>query len=158
MSTRLHAAAAGLVLAAIAAIGPAAAPATAATSASAGCGRQLDAAVHRYLATTDRRDAAGFNALLHRDVTGTLPGGTVFAGKAELADFITSFFGRTDWTQTFELRRTTRTGCATAYVLFDSVYAEPAAGFSQQLAIGVTWTREHGRWLVLADQNTEVTP
>jgi uncharacterized protein (TIGR02246 family) len=155
MSPRLNAAAACLVLAAIAAVGPAAAPASAAAS---GCGRQLDAAVHRYVATTDRRDAAGFNALLHRDVTGTLPGGTVFAGKADMADFITRFFGRTDWTQTFELRRTTRTGCATAYVLFDSVYAEPAAGYSQQLAIGVTWTREHGRWLVLADQNTEVTP
>jgi|1185.fasta_scaffold58530_2 uncharacterized protein (TIGR02246 family) len=158
MSTRLNAAAACLVLAAIAAVGPAAAPASAAAPAASGCGRQLDAAVHRYLATTDRRDAAGFNALLHRDVTGTLPGGTVFAGKADMAGFITRFFDRTDWTQTLEPRRTTRTGCATAYVLFDSVYAEPAAGFSQRLAIGVTWTREHGRWLVLADQNTEVTP
>lgn len=49
------------------------------------------------------------------------------------------------------------TGCSTAYVLFDSVYAEPAAGFRQELAIGITWTREHGRWLVLADQNTEAT-
>jgi hypothetical protein len=49
------------------------------------------------------------------------------------------------------------TGCSTAYVLFESVYAEPAAGFHQELAIGITWTRVHGRWLVLADHNTEVS-
>jgi len=155
MSTRHHAAAAGLLIAAIAALGSAAAPASAGTQ---GCGRQLDAAVHRYVATTDRRDADGFNALLHRDVTGVLPGGTVFAGKTDMAGFITRFFARTDWTQTFELRRTTRSGCSTAYVLFDSVYAEPEAGYRQELAIGVTWTREYGRWLVVADQNTEVVP
>lgn len=147
--------AAGLALAALTVIGPTAA---ATPHQPAGCGRQLDAAVDRYVATTTDRDADGFNALLHRDVTGTLPGGAVFAGKAELAGFIDRFFARTDWTQSFELRRTSVSGCATAYVLFDSVYAEPAAGFSQQLAIGVTWTREHGRWLVLADQNTEVVP
>jgi hypothetical protein len=52
---------------------------------------------------------------------------------------------------------TSRTAtCTTGHVLFESVYAEPAAGFSQTLMIGVTWIREHGRWLVLADQNTEV--
>ena len=131
-------------------------PAAASTPAT-GCGRQFDAAVQTYLRTTDERDADGFNALLHRDVTGVLPGGTVFNGRAELAAFIDRFFARTDWTQTFHLEREHAT-CETGYVLFESVYAEPAAGFSQTLMIGVTWTREHGRWLVLADQNTEVTP
>lgn len=158
MSLRHRAAAAGLALAALAVLGPAAAAAPATTSTgSHGCGRQLDAAVDRYVATTDDRDARGFNALLHRDVTGVLPGGTVFAGKAEMAGFIDGFFARTDWTQSFEHLRTAVNGCSTAYVLFDSVYAEPEAGFRQQLAIGITWTREHGRWLVIADQNTEVS-
>lgn len=133
---------------------------SAAASASAhpapGCGRQFDAAVQTYLRTTDARDARGFNALLHPDVTGTLPGGTVFTGKAEMAAFVDRFFARTDWSQTFDVRRLT-SSCETGYALFDSVYAEPGAGFSQNLVIGVTWTREHGRWLVLADQNTEVT-
>jgi hypothetical protein len=156
MSGRHQIAAAGLALAALAALSPAATAGPATTH--NGCGRQLDAAVHRYVATTADRDAAGFNALLHREVTGTLPGGTVFAGNDELAGFIDRFFARTDWTQTFELAGRTVSGCSTAYVLFDSVYAEPAAGFRQQLKIGVTWTREHGRWLGLADQNTEVVP
>ena len=117
---------------------------------------RFDAAVQTYLRTTDQRDARGFNALLHRDVTGVLPGGIVFNGRTEMAGFIDSFFARTDWTQTFDLKRRTA-DCETGYVLFESVYAEPAAGYSQTLMIGLTWTREHGRWLVLADQNTEVS-
>ena len=72
-----------------------------------------------------------------------------------MAAFIDGFFARTDWTQSFDLKRKVA-DCDNGFVLFESVYAEPAAGFSQTLMIGITWTREHGRWLVLADQNTEV--
>lgn len=151
MSLRTRVAATVLALAAV---GGGTAAATT-TDQGAGCGRSFDAALRTYVRTTDDRDARGFNALLHRDVTGVLPGGAVFHGKQEMASFIDGFFARTDWTQTFtEMRRSA--DCDTAYVLYESVYAEPAAGFSQTLAIGLTWTREHGRWLVLADQNTEV--
>jgi uncharacterized protein (TIGR02246 family) len=151
MSLRTRIVAIGLALAA--AGGGTAAATT--DSAASGCGRSFDAAVATYLRTTDDRDARGFNALLHRDVTGVLPGGAVFSGKREMASFIDGFFARTDWTQTFAEQRRTA-DCATGYVLYESVYAEPAAGYSQTLMIGLTWTREHGRWLVLADQNTEV--
>jgi uncharacterized protein (TIGR02246 family) len=140
---------------AVAAVGGGTAAATAAPGPAAGCARSFDAALRTYVRTTDDRDAPGFTALLHRDVTGVLPGGAVFSGRAELAGFIDGFFARTDWTQTFAEKRRSA-DCRTGYVLYESVYAEPAAGFSQTLAIGVTWTREHGRWLVLADQNTEV--
>ena len=150
MSLRTRIVAIGLALAAAGG-----GTAAAATSESAQCGRSFDAAVATYVRTTDDRDARGFNALLHRDVTGVLPGGAVFSGKRELAAFIDGFFARTDWTQTFAEQRRSA-DCATGYVLYESVYAEPAAGFSQTLMIGLTWTREHGRWLVLADQNTEV--
>lgn len=151
MSLRTRIVAIGLALAAA---GGGTAAATAAES-GAGCGRSFDAALRTYLHTTDERDARGFNALLHRDVTGVLPGGAVFSGKREMASFIDGFFARTDWTQTFAEQRRSA-DCDTGYVLYESVYAEPAAGFSQTLMIGLTWTREHGRWLVLADQNTEV--
>jgi uncharacterized protein (TIGR02246 family) len=152
MSLRTRIVATGLALVAVAGGTTAA---TASTTAGNGCARQFDAAVATYVRTTDDRDAHAFNALLHRDVTGVLPGGAVFSGKRELASFIDGFFARTDWTQTFAEKRRTA-DCETGYVLYESVYAEPAAGFSQTLMIGITWTREHGRWLVLADQNTEV--
>lgn len=120
------------------------------------CKRQFDATVQTYLRTTEERDARAFNALLHRDVIGVLPGGTVFHGRTEFASFITTFFAREDWTQTFELKRRVA-DCSTGFVLFDSVYAEPAAGYEQKLVIGLTFTREHGRWQLLGDQNTEVS-
>lgn len=151
MSLRTRIVAIGLALAAI---GGGTAAATTEDLGS-GCGRAFDAALRTYVHTTDERDARGFNALLHRDITGVLPGGAVFNGKREFASFIDGFFARTDWTQTFVEKRRSA-DCDTGYVLFESVYAEPAAGFSQTLMIGLTWTREHGRWLVLADQNTEV--
>jgi len=156
MSLRTRIVAVGLALAAIGG-------ATVAGSAAAaghpgnGCGRQFDSALSSYLHTTDARDSSGFNALLHRDVVGVLPGGTVFDGKKAMAGFITTFFARTDWTQTFVLKRKVVSDCESGYALYESVYAEPAAGYRQKLMIGLTWTREHGRWLVLADQNTEVT-
>lgn len=136
----------------------AAGPATAAdrTPPSSLCSRQFDAAVRSYVDTTDQRDAAGFNRLLHEEVTGVLPEGSVFAGRAEMADFVTRFFANTTWTQTFTPTRRAVFGCDSAFVLFESVYAEPATGYQQNLRIGVSWTREHGRWLVIQDQNTEV--
>lgn len=159
MTPRTRVAAIGLTLAAIGGgiTGTASATTAAGGPPDSGCGRQFDAAVAGYLLTTDARDASGFTALLHRDVVGVLPGGTVFDGRPAMAAFVDSFFARTDWTQTFALRRSVVTGCETGYVVFDSVYAEPAAGYRQKLVVGLTWTREHGRWLVLADQNTEVT-
>jgi uncharacterized protein (TIGR02246 family) len=155
MSLRTRIIATGLALVAAAGGATAATAAPSATASGTGCARQFAAAVDTYVRTTDDRDARGFNALLHRDVTGVLPGGAVFSGKREMASFIDGFFARTDWTQTFAEKRRSA-DCDTGFVLFESVYAEPAAGFSQSLMIGITWTREHGRWLVLADQNTEV--
>lgn len=152
MSLRTRITAVGL---AALAIGGGTTAASATPGHGGGCARQFDAAVATYVRTTAERDARGFTALLHGEVTGILPGGAVLSGKREFAAFIDGFFERTDWTQTFDERRRTA-DCASGYVLFESVYAEPAAGFAQTLMIGVSWTREHGRWLVLADQNTEV--
>lgn len=118
------------------------------------CERRLDEAVETYVRTTDDRDAPGFNALLHRDVTAVLPGGYTLVGRDAVADFIDGFFARTDWTQTLELRHTAVAGCDTALVLFDSVYTDGDGAVP--LAIVVTWTYEGGRWKVLVDQNTVV--
>ncbi|RZS44270.1 uncharacterized protein (TIGR02246 family) [Herbihabitans rhizosphaerae] len=130
--------------------------ASAAPDGARGCAWQFDTAVARYVATTDARDAKAFNALVHPDVVGVLPGGSTLVGKPAFAGFIERFFARTDWTQTFTVKHRAVDGCSTATVLFESVYSEPAAGYRQTLMIGITWTREHGRWLVLHDQNTVV--
>lgn len=155
MTLKQRVAAVGMTLAVLGGVTVAGVSARADSATGPGCGRQFDSTVQTYLRTTDRRDARGFNALLHRDVIGVLPGGTVFNGRAEFASFIDTFFARKDWTQTFELKQRVA-DCSTGFVLFDSVYAEPAAGYEQKLVIGLTFTRAHGRWQLLGDQNTEV--
>jgi hypothetical protein len=138
---------------------PALQPAVSADSGSAsgadrGCSRQFDTAVGQYVETTDRRDARGFNALLDRDVTIMFANGGVLYGKAQSANFITSFFADPGWTQTFrELTRHVE-GCRTGFVLFDSVYSVPAQNRVVPLVIGVTFTRDHGHWLVLHNQDS----
>lgn len=118
-----------------------------------GCERQFDAAVRAYVRMTDRRDADGFGALLHDDFTGIFPDGEVLAGKDEAMEFFRGFFADPSWTQTFTTLRSTVQGCNTGFVLFDSIYEQP--GVRVHLVIGVSWTREHGRWLVVQDQNTK---
>jgi SnoaL-like protein len=128
-------------------------PTTPTTSAPQ-CARQFDRAVAAYVRTTDRRDAAGFNALLHPDVTIIFANGGVLAGKPDSAAFIDDFFADPGWTQTFhELRRSVQ-GCRTGFVLFDSVYAVPAQNRTAPLVIGVTFTYAHGTWLVLHNQDS----
>jgi uncharacterized protein (TIGR02246 family) len=124
------------------------------TSATRGCEREFRSAVQAYVRTTDRRDADAFGALLHRDFTGIFPDGEVLAGKDEGLAFFREFFADPSWTQTFTPLRTTVQGCGTGFVLFDSVYEQPGARV--HMVIGLSWTRERGRWLVVHDQNTQV--
>lgn len=147
--------AASLLSGAVALAGPVAAgSATSVRTADHRCAAQFDRAVERYVATTDARDADGFNALLHPEVTAVLPGGYTLLGRTEVAGFIDGFFARTDWTQTLEVRHTAVSGCDTGLVLFDSVYTDGDGAVP--LAIVITWTHERGAWRVIVDQNTVV--
>jgi len=119
-----------------------------------GCTRQFDRAVHAYVDTTDRRDARGFNALLEGGVTVVFGTGDILYGKPDSAAFIDDFFADPSWTQSFQTLRTYPVGCATAFVLFDSIYTEP--NVRKHFLIGVSWTWEHGRWLVTHNQDSEL--
>lgn len=118
-----------------------------------GCERQLDTAVHDYVDANVDHDYQALRRLIAVDYTIVLPGGTTFAGQ-EAVDFVEGFFARTDWDQTFTATRTVVDHCSTALVLLDSVYTDGDGAVP--LVIGLTWVREHGRWVVLMDQNTVV--
>jgi hypothetical protein len=118
------------------------------------CARQFDTAVRAYVSTTQTRNTAGFNALLHPDATVIFANGGVLSGKAEVAAFITGFFGDPGWSQSFtELSRHVE-GCRTAFVLFDTVYRVPVDDRVSPLVVGLSFTYDHGRWLVLHNQDS----
>ena len=119
-----------------------------------GCARQFDRAVRSYVNTTQNRDAEGFNALLHRDVTVVFANGGVLDGKTETANFIHGFFADPGWTQSFNELKRHVSGCDAGFVLFDSVYSVPAEHRVSPLVIGVTFTYQHGRWRVLHNQDS----
>ena len=118
------------------------------------CRYQFNQAVRAYVHTTETRNAAGFNALLDRDVTVIFANGGVLSGKKEVSGFITDFFNDPGWTQTFTTLQKHVEGCRTGFVLFDSVYSVPAQHRVSPLVIGVTFTYEHGRWKVLHNQDS----
>jgi hypothetical protein len=129
-------------------------PASAGSSAGHGdeCERSFDRAVDAYVETTDERDAAGFAALLHEDVTAVFANGGVLYGRDQTMGFIEPFFQAPGWTQTFDELTRHVEGCRSGFVLFDSVYTED--GTEVPLVIGLTFTRERGRWLVLQNQDS----
>ncbi len=120
------------------------------------CERTLQHAIEAYRVSTFERDADGFNALLADDVTVVLAEGTTLVGKEATAAFVDRFFANPDWTQTLDVVLTTRHGCRSGFVLFDSVLTMTPGGTAEPLAIGVTFTFERGRWLVLHNQDSPV--
>jgi ketosteroid isomerase-like protein len=118
-----------------------------------GCARDFDRAVRAYVETTDERDADGFAALLHEDVTAIFANGGVLYGKEQTMGFIEPFFATPGWTQTFEELTRHVEGCTSGFVLFDSVYTEGSTVVP--MVIGLTFTRERGRWLVLHNQDSD---
>ncbi|MGW3891976.1 nuclear transport factor 2 family protein [Micromonospora chokoriensis] len=147
------------LLAAAPAAGLAATPGLADTTtgdaAARGCERAFDRAVRAYVETTERRDLDGFAALLHPDVTSVFASdGEVLDGKRATVDWLRGFFADDSWTQSFSVAKQTVVGCRTGFVLFDSVYAVPATGTRVPLLIGVSYTYQHGRWLVLQNQDS----
>ncbi|MGC4894635.1 nuclear transport factor 2 family protein [Micromonospora sp. DT31] len=120
-----------------------------------GCQATFDRAVQAYVDTMVRRDLTGFAALLHPDVTVVFASdGQVLDGKRETVDWLAGFFADPSWTQSFTVAKRTVSGCRSGFVLFDSVYAEPGGNVRVPLLIGVSFTHEHGRWLVVQNQDS----
>lgn len=121
---------------------------------TARCERQFDRAVQTYVDATEGRDAVAFNALLDDDVTIIFANGGVLYGQEQSARFIVDFFADPGWDQSFrEITRTVES-CRTGFVLFDSVYSVPAEERVSPLVIGLTFTYERGRWLLLHNQDS----
>jgi hypothetical protein len=119
-----------------------------------GCQRQFDRAVDTYTRTTHERDAEGWASVLHPEVTAVFAGGDVLYGREATLDWAREFFADPGWTQTFDELTRVVDGCRSGFVLFDSVYTPAPGADPKPLVIGLTFTRERGRWLVLHNQDS----
>ena len=120
----------------------------------ASCEARFDRAVRAYTDTTHQRDVEGWGSLLHPDVTVVFAGGDVLYGKQQTMEWARGFFVDPAWTQTFEERTRVVEGCRSGFVLFDSEYTPEPGADPKPLVIGITFTFDRGRWLVLHNQDS----
>lgn len=118
-----------------------------------GCENRFDQAVETYRATFPARDLDTLGTLLHEQITVVLADGTIVLGRDAAIEALTPFFQDPRWTQTFDEVTRVVNGCRSGFILFDSVLSFPS-GFTQHTLIGLTFTFDHGRWLILHDQLT----
>lgn len=138
-----------------------AAPAPAATSASVGCTRQLEAAVQTHLNAITNRDLDAYAATLHDDIVLILPNGSRIEGKDAVVALHEELFADTSWRQDFLDVQSQTFGCKTAwtrveynYIVFNPDGTELGRAHS---LFTLSWTREKGKWRVIADQNTRIS-
>jgi len=119
-----------------------------------GCARSFDEAQRLDMESFGRFDAEAFRAIHHPEATAVFASGARRMGIDAIMDALAPHFANRNatWTWT-ELHRFVD-GCRSAYILYETWYAIPSEGFSQHALTGVTYIREHGRWLGIADQGT----
>ncbi|MCE1177592.1 MAG: nuclear transport factor 2 family protein [Micrococcales bacterium] len=98
---------------------------------------------------------------IDEDVVLIFPSGNTRYGKDAFMAFHKSWFASsTTWTQDNTVIHTDVEGCKTAWASVDYVYKEyDAAGnvtSTSHALFALTWTRDKGKWVVIADQNTRL--
>jgi uncharacterized protein (TIGR02246 family) len=121
------------------------------------CERALDVVIAQYLGATAQRDLTRLSEVLHPGFICIFPDGEVLAGRTATVTWFRGFFADPSWTQSFRERDRVLSGCRAGFVQVDSVFAIPETGYVSNLVIGLSFTRESGRWLLIAEQNTLVS-
>lgn len=118
------------------------------------CERIFDTAQRIDMESFRDYDAQAFRDIHTSDSVTIFASGAYRVGiDAVMAALAGHFTGREaiwEWT---ELHREVK-GCDTAFIIYDTTYSLPSAGFSQRARVGVTYTFERGRWLAVFDQST----
>lgn len=127
-------------------------PADSATA--AGCARQFELAQKTDMESFRDFDEETFRAGHDpRAVTVFASGAVRFGLDAIMAALHPHFVNRNavwSWTELYRVVD----GCKSAFILYDTNYDIPSAGFHQHALTGVTYTHVGDRWLSIADQGT----
>ncbi|MFL6143661.1 MAG: YybH family protein [Labedaea sp.] len=154
----------GVALAGLALAGLMAVPAAAASpttndgvdgAANRVCARQFDQTVKRFDDAFLAKRLDEFMANYHKDATTVSTSGDVTTSKAEIRDNFAGLF-ELDFVANFHPIRQAVEDCKTAVIVSDFVLDIPSLNFHAHFVNSLSWTREHGRWQVLIDQNTPI--
>lgn len=122
------------------------------------CERSLRATLQTHLDAITERDLAALAPTVHDDMVLIFPSGSMRVGKEAFMDFHRDWFADPLWAEPYEIADVNVFGCQSAWTLIDYRYQElNEAGEvidSSHAYFSLTWTRERGRWLAVADQNT----
>jgi hypothetical protein len=143
----------GLVLA-LGGVSAASASDPADSATAAGCARQFELAQKTDMESFRDYDEETFRAGHDpRAVTVFASGAVRFGIDAIMAALHPHFANRNavwSWTELYRVVD----GCKSAFILYDTNYDIPSAGFHQHALTGVTYTHVGDKWLSIADQGT----
>jgi hypothetical protein len=143
----------GLVLA-LGGVSAASASDPADSATAAGCARQFELAQKTDMESFRDYDEETFRAGHDpRAVTVFASGAVRFGIDAIMAALHPHFVNRNavwSWTELYRVVD----GCKSAFILYDTNYDIPSAGFHQHALTGVTYTHVGDKWLSIADQGT----
>jgi hypothetical protein len=123
------------------------------------CVREFDEVQRQDMESFASFDVEAFRAVHHPDAITIFASGAMRSGiEAIMAALAPHFANRNaTWTWT-ELHRFIDPACQTGYILYDATYGIPSQGFVQRALTSVTYVRERGHWLAIADQGTLLPP
>jgi hypothetical protein len=136
---------------------------TTVASASAGqredhnCARSFDAAVHEDMDAFNARDVDRYTRILHPRVIGVTNGKVTAGRDAVLADAKRMFAVKT-WRFPYTIRTSELYGCDSGVTVVDANWLDATQGLDLKITIDMTLVREHGRWQVVTDASTQVSP
>lgn len=121
------------------------------------CARSFDAAVHEDMDAFNARDVARYTRILHPRVIG-VTNGVVTAGRdAVIADAKKMFAVKT-WRFPYTIRQSELFGCDSGVTIVDANWLDETQGLDLKITIDMTLVRDHGRWQVVTDASTQVSP
>ncbi|WP_206786015.1 hypothetical protein [Amycolatopsis sp. MtRt-6] len=138
-------------------------PAAAATDRAGGgqqeCRRAFDHAVWEDMDSYNKRDAARYRAIIHRDMVTVGRRGNLYIGyDANVNPVLEQFKVPYEYSMPWTVTHTVVEGCKMGFAILDAHYLEPSHGIDRHYTISLTLVREHGRWQVIKDTVTDVVP
>jgi uncharacterized protein (TIGR02246 family) len=119
------------------------------------CEHKFDQAQRQDMESFRDYDAEAFRAVHHPDAVSVFAVGEVVVGRDAIMEALAPYFEAkvAHWSWT-ELTRSVQ-GCRTGVIVYRTLIERP--GLTRYSLNTVTYTFEHGRWLVISDQGTEVS-